>query len=322
VGRTPREVVWSKNKARLYRYEPESEKKHPVPMLLVYALILRPYILDLIPGNSFVEYLIGEGFDVYMLDWGVPGEEDKDLSFENYVLDYIPRAVKKILRKSRAEEITLFGYCQGGTMSVMYASLFPGEHLKNLVLLAAPVDFAPAGFLTPWTSEGFFDPDSVVEAFSNVPAGRVGVLLESASQILEALAGRARVPSSTSRVRFTETFLAASRWVDDTVPFAGEAFRGWIEDFYRRNKLAKGELEFRERQIDLSNIECPILNIAGSKDHICPLPQAEATMGLVSSPDKRFLVLDAGHVGLMAGPVAREELWSCARGWLEMRSRS
>jgi polyhydroxyalkanoate synthase len=83
VGQTPRKVIWAKGRARLHHYEPEKEKKHPVPVLLVYALILRPYILDLVPGNSLIEYLVGEGFDVYLLDWGVPEEEDKDLSFDN-----------------------------------------------------------------------------------------------------------------------------------------------------------------------------------------------------------------------------------------------
>ena len=95
TGQTPKETIWTKNKARLYHYAPNAEKKHPVPILMVYALINRPYILDLMPGNSFIEYLVGEGFDVYMLDWGIPGEEDKDMNFEDYVLDYIPRAVKK-----------------------------------------------------------------------------------------------------------------------------------------------------------------------------------------------------------------------------------
>src|SRR4051794_37429937 len=129
TGQTPKEVVWTKNKAKLYRYEPAAEKKHPVPILMVYALINRPYVLDLLPGNSIIEYLTSEGFDVYLLDWGIPGDEDADLDYENYVLDYLPRAVKKVLRISDAEEYTLFGYCMGGTMSAMYASLFP-EHLK------------------------------------------------------------------------------------------------------------------------------------------------------------------------------------------------
>src|SRR5215204_6310967 len=121
TGQTPKETVCAK-------------KKHPVPVLMVYALINRPYILDLMPGNSFIEYLVGEGFDVYMLDWGIPGDEDRDLTFENYVLDYLPRAVKKVLRHSHSDEFTMLGYCMGGTMSAMYASLFP-EHLKNLILM-------------------------------------------------------------------------------------------------------------------------------------------------------------------------------------------
>src|SRR5215210_7967664 len=110
TGRTPKEVVWTKNKAKLYRYEPSAEKKYSVPLLMVYALINRPYVLDILPGNSFIEYLIGEDFD-------------------NYILDYLPRAVRKVLRTSGAEEFTLLGYCMGGTMSAMYASLFP-ESLK------------------------------------------------------------------------------------------------------------------------------------------------------------------------------------------------
>src|SRR5947209_17357043 len=78
TGQTPKEVIWTKNKAKLYHFvcgqgeqnEPSREKRLPIPILLVYALINRPYVLDLMPGNSFVEYLVNQGFDVYMLDWG------------------------------------------------------------------------------------------------------------------------------------------------------------------------------------------------------------------------------------------------------------
>src|SRR5919202_4912282 len=107
TGQTPKEVVWTKNKAKLYRYEPYREKKYPVPILMVYALINRPYVLDLLPGNSFIEYLVNEGFDVYLLDWGIPGDEDQDLDVEHYILDYLPRVTKKVMRISCAEEHTL-----------------------------------------------------------------------------------------------------------------------------------------------------------------------------------------------------------------------
>jgi polyhydroxyalkanoate synthase len=333
TGRTPREVVWERGKARLYRYAPGQEKEHPVPVLLVYALILRPYILDLLPGNSLVEHLLGEGFDVYLLDWGAPGRGDEGLSFEHFVLDYLPEAVENVLRSSRAEELTLFGYCQGGTIAVMYAALFPGEHPRNLVLLATPTDFAPGdpglfGLWTVLTSERYFDPnllfdpDPVIEAYGNFPADLPGRLLGAAISPLANYAGTyVNLWENVKRDRSAESFLGVSKWVDDGVPFPGEAFRRWIKDFYQQNKLAMGELELRGRRVDLSNIECRVLNIAGEKDFICPLSQAEATMDLVSSEDKEFLVVDAGHVGLMGGQVAKEGLWPWITDWLEPRSR-
>jgi polyhydroxyalkanoate synthase subunit PhaC len=330
TGQTPKEVVWEKGKARLYRYEPAVQKRFSVPVLLVYALILRPYILDLVPGNSFVEYLVGEGFDVYMLDWGVPGSEDRHLSFENYVLDYMPEAVEQVTSTSQVEELSLFGYCQGGTIGAMYASLFPDRPLKNLILLTTPLDFAPEdpglfGLWTIWSrnSEKFLDPDLVVEAFGNVPADLPSRLMDAGTSTLRPLVGP--YANLWNRIRQNDealnTFLAASKWVDDGIPFPGEAFRQWIRDFYQHNKLVKGEFELRGRRVDLSNIRCPVLNIAGEKDFICPLPQAEGAMDLIGSQDKEFLALDAGHIGLMTSPVAKNELWPRVRDWLEPRSR-
>ena len=319
TGGTPKETVWTRNKARLYRYETEKPKKYPVPILIVYALILRPYILDLVPNNSLVEYLVNEGFDVYVLDWGVPGDEDKDISFEHLVLDYLPRMIRRVLRASGAEELSLFGYCQGGTMAAMYASLFPEGPARNLVLLATPVRFTSenAGIFKPFTSERFFDPDPVVEAFGNVP---LTDLFGTGRRMPGAAERPADHPSRLPREAFTESFLAASEWVDDGVPFPGEAFRSWVVDFYRHDRLARGELELRGLRVDLSNVTCPVLNVAGKGDVICPPSQAEAAMDLVGSRDKEFLSLEAGHVGLMAGPVARRELWPHLGGWLGRRS--
>ena len=330
AGLTPKDEVWQRGEARLYHYEPTREKRYPVPVLIVYAPILRPYILDLVPGNSFVEYLLDEGFDVYLLDWGNAGPEDKHLTFEDWILDYLPEAVEGVLMDSGAEKLTIFGYCQGGTMSAMYASLFPEEHLKNLVLLATPTDFTPEdpgifGLWTLWTrnSEHYFDPDMMVEAFGNIPEDflkRLNGTWSSALGPLPDLVGSyAKTWDRVLPEKTMSAWLAVSKWVDDGTPFPGEAFRQWIRDFYQQNKLPKGEIELRGQRVDLSNIGCPLLNIAGSKDFICPVAQAQATVDLVGSRDKEFVVLDAGHVGLMAGPVAKEELWPRVRGWLEPR---
>ena len=321
TGQTPKEMVWSKNKAKLYRYETEAEKKYPVPVLIIYALINRPYVLDLLPGNSFVEYLAGEGFDVYLLDWGIPGDEDKDMTLGDYILDYLPRAVKKVLRTSGSEQLTLFGYCMGGTMSAMYASLFP-QNLQNLILLTTPIDFSREniGLFSLFTSEKYLDVDRLVEAFGNMPAEMVDTGMQMLKPVTNYVGTYVNMWERIFDEKPMETWLAMNKWVNDGTPFPGAAFKQWINDLYRGNKLVKGELKLRGRRVDLSNITCPVLNIAGKKDHICFLPQAEPTMDLIGSEDKEFFVLDAGHVGLMTGRGAKKGLWPKVSSWLETRS--
>jgi len=322
TGQTPKEVIWTKNKAKLYHYQTETEKKYPVPVLLIYALVNRSYILDLMPGNSFVEFLLGEGFDVYMLDWGIPGKEDKDMSFENYILDYMPRAVKKVLRNSQAEELTLFGYCMGGTMSVMYASLFPDKPLKNLVLLATPTDFTPenAGLYGLWFSEKYQDPDVIVDTFGNVPAN----LAYTGTAMLRPMANYVGSYVTMWDLLMKEKpmggWRAMNKWANDPIPVPGAAYKQWIEDFYQQNKLVKGEMKLRGRRVDLSKIKCPVLNLAGEKDHLVFRPQAEATMNLIGSEDKESVILDAGHVGLVMGRGAKKDLWPQVSNWLAPRS--
>jgi polyhydroxyalkanoate synthase len=322
TGQTPKEVVWTKNKAQLYHYAPVTPKQFPVPILLVYALINRPYILDLMPGNSFVEFLVGQGFDVYMLDWGIPGDEDQSLRLDDYVLDYIPRAVKKVLSTSHAEGVTVFGYCMGGTLSAMYAALFPEKPLANLVLLTAPIDFSPdeVGLYGLWTSEKYFNPDRVVDAFGNVPASFIDTGNRMLKPVTNYVGTYVNLWERIMQDKSLDSWLAMSKWVNDGVPLPGEAFRQWIRDFYQQNKLVKGEVKLRGRQVDLSHITCPLLTIAGTKDHICPQPQAEAVMRLSSSRDKEFLLLEAGHVGLLTGSGAKKTLWPKVQAWLAPRS--
>ena len=323
TGQTPKEVIWAKNKARLYHYLPTTTERFPVPILMVYALINRPYVLDLMPGNSLVEYLVGQGFAVYLLDGGIPGDEDGQLSFDAYVLDYLPAAVRKVLRHAHASDVTLFGYCMGGTMSAMYAALFPDPPLKNLVLLTTPIDFAPGklGMHGAWTREGVFDPDWLVDAFGNIP----GALIDVANRMLKPLPNYigtyVTMWDRLHQGKSLDTWRAMNKWVNDGIPFAGAAFRQWIRDLYQQNKLVRGELRLRGRRVDLANITCAALNIAARRDHICALPQAEGTLALTGSTDTEFVLLDAGHVGLLTGAEAKKELWPRLRRWLGPRSR-
>ena len=322
TGQTPKEIVWSKNKARLYHYQPLAEKKYPVPILFIYALVNRPYCLDLMPGNSFIEYLVGEGFDVYMLDWGIPGPEDRDMSFEDYVLDYIPRAVRKVLRNSHVEELTVFGYCMGGLMSVMYASLFP-EGLKNLILLATPVDFAPekSELYGLWLNEKNHDPDVIVNTYGNLPTDLAYAGTALLNPVTNYVGSQVTMWELILREKPMNSWMAMNKWANDPIPMPGGAYKQWIKDFFQHNRLVKGEMTLRGRRVDLSNIKVPVLNIAGKKDHLVFLSQVEPAMDLIGSEDKDLFVLDAGHVGLLTGRGAKKGMWPKVKDWLEPRSK-
>ena len=159
VGLTPKELIWRKNKARLYRYVRSEPATQRTPIFLVLPLINRAYILDLRPGASFVEYLLGEGFDVFLIDWGTPGDEDRALDVTALVTRYLPRAAKAIQRTTGADQMTVLGYCIGGALATCFAALHP-EVVRNLILLTAPLDFAEAGQFGRMTARGVFPIDA------------------------------------------------------------------------------------------------------------------------------------------------------------------
>jgi polyhydroxyalkanoate synthase len=323
TGQTPKTVVWSRNKARLYHYVSPAVPRFRVPLLLVYALINRPYVLDLLPGNSFVEYLVGQGFDVFLLDWGVPGEEDADLAFDDYVLDYVATAVRQVARATRTDGVTLFGYCMGGTMAAMYTALAAPGRVRNLALLTSPVGFAPgtAGLLGEWLGSAALDVEHLSAALGLIPAEVIDLGMKMLRPLPNYLGTQLGMWERLRRQAPMETWLAMSKWVNEGIPFAGAAFRQWVTECYQRDALVKATMRLRGQLVDLASITTPLLVIAGRRDHICTVEQAEAILPLVSSPDKRSIILDAGHVGLLTGAEARSQLWPAVRGWLAPRSR-
>jgi polyhydroxyalkanoate synthase subunit PhaC len=258
------------------------------------------------------------------------------------VLDYVHGAVQKVLEISGADEISLFGQSQGGTLCAMYTSLFPRGPLKNLVLLSAPTAFAPRnpGLLGLWTlasrsSGAYFDPAMVPKIFGNLPTDLASQVIDLMASLQATAVGLAARPfghgfgvydTALQAIRDLAdrdvsmlSWLAVSKWVDDAAPFPGEVFRRWVRDFYQRDKLVKGEVELRGQRVDLSNIECAVLNISGKRDYVVPASKTEATTALARSSDKASVSLDAGHVGMLVGPGAKD-LRARLRAWLAPRS--
>jgi polyhydroxyalkanoate synthase subunit PhaC len=319
VGQTPKEVVWTKNKARLYRYSGPGERRYRTPILLVFALINRPYVFDLRPGHSFVEFLLKEGFDVYLLDWGVPGDEDRHITVDEYVGEYLRRAVRKVCRTSGVDAISIIGYCIGGTLTACYVSLFP-EGIRNVVLLTAPIDFADAGRFGLWTDRRYYDVDKLVDTLGNVPGGVIDFGAKLLNPVVNTAGTYVRLWDRVADDAYVDGWKAMNRWVGDNPPFAGAAFRQWIKEFYQENRLIRGTLELCGRRVDLANIRQPLLDVAANRDSIAPMATTQPLADAVSSTDKEFIVIPGGHVGIMAGRGAQKVLWPQVAAWLSTRS--
>jgi len=304
VGQTPHTVVWTENKWRLLKFSPVT-RKYTTPILMVPSLINRWYVLDLGPGRSLIEWLVAQGHEVFCIDWGTPGAEDRYLTWDDIAGRYVGRAVRIAAHDSGDTHV--LGYCLGGTLATTYVAAFP-DRVASLVNLAAPVDFAHGGIMSTWTRTPTFDVSSIIDAFGNVP----WQLMQASFNMLRPTLRMAKAVAVLDRAwddEFLDGFLATEKWGHDNVSFPGECYRQYIVELYRDNRLVAGTFQLLGRPARLSAITCPVLAIAFADDHIVPVPCAEPLIGAVASRDKQLLVDRGGHVGAVVSRKAADRLW-------------
>ncbi len=319
IGVTPKDVVWTHRKTTLYRYR-STQRRHPLPVLLVFALINRPDIFDLRPGHSYVEYLLDEGFDVFLIDWGVPGDEDADMGIDSFVCDELAWGIRETLRASGQEELSLLGWCIGGTLVAMHAAIEERSPARNLVLLTTPVDTS-GSLYGSWVARDSFDVDLVAEVLPSIP----GAGIDWANKLMKPVTNWwttyrqlwERVLAGDGR---REAYQPMARWVADNPPFPGRAYREWITWMYKENRLVRGTVRLRGRRVDLRQIDQNVLVVTAGADHIAPRPGTLPLLDLVASEDVTHLDRPGGHIGLMAGSKARKEIWPEIAEWLAERS--
>ncbi len=321
VGATPRDVVWTHRGTTLYRYQ-SSQRSHPVPLLLVFALINRPEIFDLRPGGSLVYYLLQQGFDVFLVDWGVPGEEDADMGLEDYVCDELHWAVRETLRASGSDELTLMGWCIGATLCAMYCGLDRGEgqtSVRNLIVLTMPVDGRCSTYAA-WTGPEF-DTERLAEQWRVIP----GPAIDFANKMLKPVTNffttyRRLAQGVVDGTARPEAYQPMAKWVADNPPFPGRAWSEWIRWMYQDDALIAGRIRLRGRRVDLRRIDQNLLVVTAGADHIAPREGTMPIFDLVTSEDITHFDRPGGHIGLIAGSAARNEIWPDLAAWLAERS--
>lgn len=319
LGVTPKDIIYSRGPMKLYHYHPVCDEIYRVPIVLVMSLINRYYIVDLAPGQSFVEYLVAQGFDVYLIDWGLPRKEHQHFCFDTYVDDFLPDCLEKVADDCGEDEVSLIGYCLGGVIASLYTALHPEKNIKNLVDIATPVNTEGMPLYKSWADNETFDIDQIVTQLGNIPGGMVDTMLQ-ALRPLQKTAGRMQLLDNAGDDKFLEAHYRFERWTADQVPIAGEAARQLFQDFLQDNKVYKGQMEIKGKNANLGNIVAPFLHIAALHDHIVPTAASEALIQLIGSDDKSEIVLKGGHVSLIAGGNAVFRLWPQVAKWLEERS--
>jgi polyhydroxyalkanoate synthase subunit PhaC len=312
VGRTPREVVYQRDLLTLYRYRGAQAPTVKTPILIVYSLINRPYILDLLPGRSVIEKLVSDGFDVFLLDWGVPSSLDRYAGLDTYVNLYLRTAVRQVCKVAEVEQVSLFGYCMGGTMSAMFTALHPHK-VQSLVLLGAPFHFRSNELLYRWGCDRkTFDPQAIVDACGVVPPWAFeGFSLLKFGQKVPRLAQLYDLLDDDKTI---ENHLAMEQWVGDNIPMAGAVYAEFTTRCFLDNDLIEGRVSLGGRRIDLASIACPTLIITGDSDHLVPCETSAPLAKVIARPT--LMPFKAGHIGLSVSGGAHKKLWPEACAWL------
>lgn len=309
-----RQKVYQRDKLVLYHYEPLVKKPHTIPLLLVFATVNRPEILDLFPDTSFIHGLLASGMDVYLLDWGYPDKEDADISFSDYVNDYLHQTIKFVRDSTKNDKINLLGICQGGLMCLCYCALH--QHINKLVLVSTPVDFSTTDNTVAQLLNRI-DIDSLVAMSGNVSGSWLTQFFISLRPF--ELVGKKylhyvdQIENENKR----ERFLQVEKWLHDAPDQAGRAFKELAAYFYRDNKLIQGKLFLEGRKVDLARITIPLLNVMASEDEIVPVSASESLNRYIKSPDYACRFYPSGHIGIYVSDKVGKRMPKAIASWLK-----
>jgi polyhydroxyalkanoate synthase len=319
LGSTPKDLLASRGTMNLYHYRPLADEIYRVPILIVMATTNRGYILDMVPGQSFIEFLLKRGYDVYIIDWTPPKPEEKSLRMEDYVLDFIPDCTRRVQQDSGEQDVNLIGYCFGGVLSLLYGSIFPDGPMKNLICFTTPVDFREMKLFSNFADRRYFDVDHLIDSTGNMPPE---MILQSFDMLRPAsrVTGQIQLWENIWNDEFVKSYRMFDRWATDILPLAGEYFRTITKDLMWDNKLYNDTMTVGGRPAHLGNIQVPILHAVAEHDHIVPYDAAKHLITKVGSTDKEEVMLKGGHVSLVAGPNAIRRLWPKLDAWLGKRS--
>ncbi|MCM3600590.1 alpha/beta fold hydrolase [Robertmurraya korlensis] len=313
---TPRQALWKRNKATLWYY-PAPVKRYQTPLYLIYSLVNQATILDLLPNTSLIGALTNAGYEVYLIDFGIPRYEDRDMTIDDYVLKYIQSGARIALKHSNSNSISLMGFCLGGTLAAIYAAIAK-EPIENLILFVTPVDFShfpKFDLLHQAIKDKTIDLSPLIDSLGIMPATFIhyGVrLITSPVYISPYLSLLVKGHNK----EYAHKWSLFNQWTKEHIPFPGAALKQMVNELIIHNKLVTGKFTIGGKPARLQQILSNLLVIASTNDELVPIEQALPMMTLVGSEDKELIQLPNGHTGIASGAGLPTTLFH----WLASRS--
>jgi polyhydroxyalkanoate synthase len=327
IAATPGEVVYQNDLFQLIQYTPATEKVAAEPLLYVPPLVNRYYMIDLVPKQSFVKWLVAQGRTVFVISWVNPGASHKDKDVDDYVLEGIVEAIEVVYRRTRARP-DLFSFCLGGTLVALALGYLAAANRANEVnsatLIGSLVDFSDMRDWSAFVHEGH------LEALEDHLEGQGYIDSVELQRLFAAMRANDLIWSSVVDHYLLDREAPASDllyWFEDGARIPAAFLKSYNRDLLLNNRL-KDAAGFTVGgvNVDLAAIKTPMMVIALKDDHVSAW---EAVYRGARDIGADFILGGSGHnAGVINPPAANKHgFWTNkqrpadAMKWLESATR-
>lgn len=307
-----------------------NKNTHKVPLVIVPPLAVNMLIYDLFPERSLVKYYLAQGFDVYLIDWGMPTRKHTHYNLNTYITEFMPEFLAKIREHSGQKQLSLHGWSMGGVFTLCYTALTHDPDIRNLVILGTPIDSHASGAIgkvyqfverrAEWVRKNTgFRIHNLNPQWLHTPGWANAVGFKMTNPI-GSLMGYWELVVKLADRQFVVNHATTSAFLDKMVAYPGGIIQDMMVRIWIDNQLAKGYMQLGKNEVRLADIQCALWAGAGKSDNMVTKAAVETVMHHVSSTDKAFAVVAGGHMGILSGSKATSDVWPKVADWLAARS--
>jgi polyhydroxyalkanoate synthase len=344
AGQTPFEVLHSDGLVSLRYYPPLTEPtielddltipvaptRHRTPVVIVPPLAVNMLIYDLFPQRSLVRFLRAKGFEVYLIDWGVPTRKHSHYNLHTYVAELLPASLNRVREHSGEQELSLHGWSLGGMFTLFYSALSRDQHIRNAIVVGSPIDSHASGVMEllyqgisgaadfVQKRTGFKLHDLKPDWFHSPGwANTIGFKLTNP---IGSFKGYWELLAKLGDRDFVADHATTSAFLDRMVAYPGGIVQDAVVRLWITNQPSKGKIQIGDDIARLDNITANLFAIAGETDTLA-MPEAVGKIqDHIRSGDITFRVVPGGHMGILAGSKAPKASWLELADWLARRS--